>query len=147
MPGKSTYLSDKVLSYIFRAGAGFVPAGVWISLHTADPTDANNTATELPIAGGYNRAGYSLGTAFWSAPNDSGVTGERFIQNVNAVNFASPTANWVNGAATSITHFGIYDASSGGSLLYSGALSTPRQVNATDSAPQFAAGALQIKES
>lgn len=144
MPGKSTYLTDAFLNFLCRGGTLTAPGTVYVSLHNADPTDANLTATELTIGtNGYARASYANGSGQWNAPAPSGAS--RVITNINAVNFPSPTGDWNSGSA--IGYVGIYDAATGGNLLYSTALGTPRTVLSTDSAPQIAAGALQILES
>lgn len=143
MAGKSTYLSDRVLGHIFRTTKLTGPTTVYISLHSADPTDANLTATELPVANGYARVAVNAVDANWTTPAAAGAA--RFTANVGAIVFGTPTGDWISGA--NITHLGIYDASTAGNLLYSGALGTPRVVLATDNAPTIAAGALQIQES
>jgi hypothetical protein len=141
MPGKSTYLTDGVLNYLFRGGSLAAPGTVYVSLHNADPTDANVTSTELTIGtNGYARASYANGSGQWNAPATSGA--DRVISNVNAINFPSPTGDW--NSANPIGYVGIYDAATGGNLLYSTQLGTARTVLSTDNAPQVAAGALVI---
>ncbi|MBS0336811.1 MAG: hypothetical protein JSS40_08385 [Proteobacteria bacterium] len=143
MPGKSTYLARAVLNHMLRTATLSKTGTDYISLHTADPTDANLTATELSIGvGGYSRVGVSVADASWSSPATSGA--DEYVTNSNPITFGSPTADWAGGAA--ITHFGIYDASTGGNLLYSAPLGTSRTVLNGDNAPQFAAGALVIRE-
>jgi hypothetical protein len=59
--------------------------------------------------------------------------------NANAITFAAPTANW-----GTVTHFGIYDATSAGNLLVWGALTASRVISNGDAAPSFAPGALSV---
>ena len=61
--------------------------------------------------------------------------------NNNVITFAAPTANW-----GTIAGFGIFDAASGGNMLYFGSLTTSKTVNNGDAAPAFAAGALTVTE-
>lgn len=142
MPGKSTYLARGILNHVFRTSTYSKPSNVYISLHSADPTDANLTATELAIGtGGYARATVASGDAQWTAPATSGA--DEVITNANTISFGTATANW--NAGNAITHFGIYDAATGGNLLYSGALGTSRTVLNGDPVT-VAAGALSIRE-
>lgn len=140
MPGKSDYAETAVLNSFFR-GTAFpaVTGSVYVSLHTADPLDAG-TGTEV-TGGSYARVAVSRATGSWSAPADDG-SGNQQISNSAAVTFPTPSANWPG----PITYFGIWDASTAGNLLYSGALGTSRTVNNGDTAPSFAIGALVVKE-
>jgi hypothetical protein len=143
MPGKSVYLSRAVLGHVFRTSTYSKPTNVYISLHGADPTDANLTSTELAIGtGGYARATVSVADAQWTAPATSGT--DEVITNANTISYGTATENWNGGDA--VTHFGIYDASTAGNLLYSGALGTARTVLSGDPV-SIAAGALSIRES
>jgi hypothetical protein len=135
---KSDYLESALLNHTFRTTAFTQPTNVYVSLHTADPTDAG-TGTEVS-GGSYARVEVSRANASWSAPANNG--GAQEITNAAAVTFPSPTANW-----GTVTHFGIWDASTTGNLLYHGSLTTSRTINNGDSAPSFAIGALAIRES
>jgi hypothetical protein len=140
MPGKSTYAADKFLNHTFRGQAFSMPGAVYVSLHTGDPELGN----EVPATGSYARVGVTGNTSNWTAPAD-GTAGQRFVQNVNAIIFPDPTGDWASGAP--ITHFALFDAATGGNLLYSAALAQSRTVLDTDNPPQFAAGALKVRES
>ena len=142
MAGKSNYLAEAVLNHIFGSPTLSKPSTVYVSLHNADPTDANVTSTEIASTGGYARASISTGGTYWNTPSSS--SGTASTSNKNAVNFPTPTADWNGGS--NITYAGVYDASTGGNLLYSAALSAARTVLSTDNAPQIAAGALVISE-
>lgn len=139
MPGKSDYAESAVLNSFLR-GVAFpaVTGSVYVSLHTADPTDAG-TGTEVS-GGAYARVAVSRAAGSWAAPADS--AGSQATSNSAAVTFPSPTANW-----GTVTHFGIFDAATAGNLLYSGALGTSRNILNGDQAPSFAAGTLTISES
>lgn len=133
MSKMSDYLEVELRKHIFRTGSFTKPSALYVSLHTADPTDAANGAE---VSGGsYARVQRDPLDANWTgASSTNGVT-----DNAAAITFPSPTANW-----GTITHFGIWDASSGGNLLVHGALTTPKTVNNGDAAPSFATGALVI---
>lgn len=140
MAGKSVYSARAVLSHWFRAASVTKPASVWVALFVADPTDANLTANELPIGvGGYARASVATGDANWAAPATSGT--DEVTSNANAINFGTASA-----ALGTVTHFGIYDAATGGNLLYSGPLGIARTIASGDPVTA-ASGSLVIRES
>ena len=76
------------------------------------------------------------GTQAAASTTASTGTGGQTSNNA-AITFPSPTANW-----GVVTHLGVYDAVSGGNLLFWVALTTPKTINNLDAAPSFAAGAL-----
>lgn len=140
MPGKSDYLETAILNHLFRTSTLSKPSAIYVALNSADPTDA---ATSTEISGtGYARVSVSVADASWTAPADSGA--DKAISNAAAITFGTPTGNWNSGNA--ITHFSLWDAASGGNMLYSGALGTSRTVLSGDNPPSFAVGALVIKE-
>jgi len=131
MPGASDYLEVNFRKHIFRTGSFTKPAALYISLHTADPTD-DATGTEVS-GGSYARVQRDPLDANWSGVSATdGVT-----KNVAAVTYPAPTGNW-----GLITHAAVWDALTGGNMLISGALGTPKTVNSGDPAPSFAADAI-----
>lgn len=116
MSGFSTYLANSIASYTLNGNAIVSIPGRYFALFTADPTDAFTTANEVS-APWYTREA----TGSWAAPVN-GVT-----YNLSTVQFPP-----VTGAAVTITHIGIVDAVTGGNLLYSQALSTPKTLNVND---------------
>lgn len=139
MAGFSDYAEDAVLNHVFRTASFTKPGTTYVSLHNGDPTDANVTATELPIGtNGYARVAVASNNTNWTAPAASGAA--RAISNAANVTFGTPTGDWNTG--NPITHVGIYDAATAGNLLASGALGTARTVLSTDNAPTFGPGAL-----
>ncbi len=140
MAGLSTLLARAILNHVFRT-TKYVAAGtVYVALFDADPTDANNTAMELAIGtGGYARAAVAVSDANWTSPSTAGATEQ--ITNAGSITFPTPSlVDWNLG--NPVDFAGIYDAPTGGNLLASGALGTPRTILATDNAPVFGAGAL-----
>ena len=85
-----------------------------MALFTTDPTDAG-TGTEVS-GGSYARQSIS-----WNTPASGAVT------NSADVTFPQATADY-----GTVTHIGIYDASSAGNLLYHGALSASKSVTTND---------------
>lgn len=111
MSGMSTYLAQKLGAHTLQGLAYPPPAGTYLALFVADPTDDNVTANEINPATATWYAREQI-TA-WSAPIGSGT----IFLNSNTITF-----NTVTGAAITISHYGIYDAVSGGNLLDSGPL-------------------------
>lgn len=132
MSGKSDYLENKVLDHVFGGGDYARPATVYVALFTSAPSDAGG-GTEAS-GGAYARAAVTNNSTNW--PAAAGAV----KSNGTAITFAQATAPWGN-----VTHFGVFDALSGGNLLYWGALNTPRSV-ATGDTPSYAVGQIQFTE-
>jgi hypothetical protein len=99
----------------------------YVSLHTADPGDSG--ANEIS-GGAYARQG---AVTFANAGNNPTVASNSAI-----ITFPVATADW-----GTITHFGVWSASTAGTFRGSGAVATPKTVSNGDTA-RFAAGALTI---
>lgn len=133
MSAMSDYLEVELRKHVFRTGSFTKPAALYVSLHTANPTDAGGGAE---VSGGsYARVQRDPADANWSAPDATGG----LTANVADITFPSPSANW-----GVITHVAIWDAPTGGNLIGHGALTTPKTVNNGDAAPKFLAGSLSI---
>lgn len=141
MSAMSDYLENKIVDHIFRTASFAKPSGLYVALFTAAPADAGGGAE---VSGGsYARVNLAPADANWTATQggtsgaSSGSSGH--TDNASAITFPSPTANW-----GTVSHWGIFDASSGGNLLFHGALATPKTVNNGDPAPKFNAGELDV---
>ena len=123
----SNYSENNIVETTLRGAAFPVPAGTYIGLFTADPTDANVTANEVQTAAwpAYVRRDAADGAAIatgWTASAD-GVS-----SNAKVITFA---AN--NGAgAVTVTHIGIYDSATGGNLLYHAPLVSSKTLQVGD---------------
>lgn len=142
MSAMSDYLENKLVDHIFRNRSYSVPSTIYVALFTAAPSDSGG-GTEVS-GGSYARVQVGPSDSAWestqgttSAVASSGTGGA--TQNGSAITFPTPSANW-----GSITHFGIFDASTSGNLLMWGALTVAKTVNNGDPAPSFAAGALDV---
>jgi hypothetical protein len=142
MSAMSDYLENKLIDHIFRNRSFTVPSGLYVALFTAAPSDSGG-GTEVS-GGSYARVQVGPSDSAWestqgstAAAASSGTGGA--TQNGSVITFPTPSGNW-----GTITHFGIFDASSGGNLLFHGALTTSKTVNNGDPAPQFNAGAIDI---
>ena len=134
----SNYTEANILETTLRGAAYPVPAGTFLALFSADPTDANVLANELQVAAwpAYTRQDCAAGGVIntgWGAPAD-GVT-----SNAKAITFA---ANNGAGAVTT-THIGIYDAAVGGNLLYHAPLTASKTLQVGD-VISFAIGSITV---
>jgi len=141
MAALSDYLENKLIDHLLRATSYTAPATTYVGLLTAAPSDSGG-GTEVS-GGSYARASVASGTSAWTATQggtsgaSSGTGGT--TGNAATINFATPTAGW-----GTVTHFGVYDASTGGNLLFYGALTASKVINSGDSV-SFAAGALTLQ--
>ena len=127
MSAKSNYLELKVLDHFLGTASTSAPSNVYLALHTADPTDAGSGAE---VSGnGYSRQVITFAAA--SSGSASSNTAEEL------------TAS--GGAFGTITHFGIWDASTSGNLLYHGALTASKTIADGDTL-RFASGNITITE-
>jgi hypothetical protein len=138
----SDYLENKLIDHVFR-GQSYTNPVLYIGLLTGAPSDSGG-GTEVS-GNAYARvkaaAGASQALTDWkSTQNDSlassGTGGN--TTNTNAVNFPTPTATW-----GTVTHFGIYDALTGGNLLFWGTLTIAKTINQSDTVT-FPTGTLSI---
>jgi hypothetical protein len=110
----SNYLEDALINGTLRATTFTAPAAVYISLHTADPTDAG-TGTE--VSGG----SYIRQSATFAAPSNGASAS-------NAdVTFPQATGNW-----GTIGWIGIWDAQTTGNMLYHTALDASKAIDVGD---------------
>jgi len=124
----SDYLENKMLDHILNDGAYSAPANIFIGLYTATPNDAGG-GTEVS-GGAYARQ--STGASDW----DPAAGGSK--ANSSVVTFPDATADW-----GVVTHFGIFDAVSGGNLMGYGSLTSSRDVKDGDII-KFTAGNLTV---
>ena len=141
MSNFSDYLENKLIDHVLRNTAYTVPSGVYVALFTAAPSDAGG-GTEV-TGGSYARVQVGPSVSAWLSTNgttsgaSSGTGGQ--TSNGADITFAAPTANW-----GVVTHFALFDAASGGNLLFWGALTASKTINNGDAAPKFLARALTI---
>lgn len=141
MAALSDYLENKIVDHILRATAFTAPATVYVGLLTAAAGDTGG-GTEC-TGGGYARAAVTSATTAWNGTHgnttgaSSGTDGT--VENAATITFPTPSASW-----GTVTHWGVYDAATGGNLLFYAALTTSKVINIGD-AVSFAAGALSLQ--
>jgi len=133
MAGKSDWLENKILNYIFNAGSFTPPTNVYVALFTVAPNDAGSGGTEVS-GGSYGRAAVACNTTQFP------TTTTGIITNANDITFAQASAAW-----GTIVAFALYDASSSGNMLYWNSITPPKPVAINDTVT-IAAGQLQIEE-
>ena len=109
----SNYLETKVLDHVFGGTAYTAPSTLYLALHTSNPAE-DDSGTEVS-GGGYTRQTVAFTT--------SGNT----TSNTSAVEFPTATANY-----GTVSHCGVYDASSAGNLLAYTALSSSKTIETGD---------------
>ena len=132
MTAKSNYLENEILDHILGKGTrDFTsPVSLFMAISTADPSEDGSSLTEPNTSHGYARQAITFGAASGGATSNTG-----------AISFgANTTTNW-----GTITHFAIMDGSSGGNMLYKGALTASKLIEVGDSL-DFAIGEVDISE-
>jgi hypothetical protein len=114
MSAMSDYLENEILDHILGTGAYTMPATVYVGLSTGSFND-DNSGTELT---GNNYARESV--TFAAASSGS-------ADNSAAVEFNAATGSW-----GTVSHFGLFDALSGGNLLIHGALTASKVISSGD---------------
>ena len=110
----SNYLENALINGTLRATTFTAPAAVYVSLHTADPTDAG---TGAEVSGG----SYVRQAATFGAPSNGAST------TTADITYPQATASY-----GTVTHIGIFDASTSGNLLYHTPLNTSKTIDTGD---------------
>jgi hypothetical protein len=110
MAAFSDYLENALVSHILRNTAYTTPGtSIYVALFTGSPGDDNSGTANEVSGNNYSRVQYTN----WAAPSNGATS--------NSANIDFPEAS---GSWGTITHIGIYDASTSGNLLFHGAAST-----------------------
>ena len=109
MAGISTYLENALLNAVLRQIAYTSPTHVWLALFTVAP-GVGGGGTEVS-GGSYARQQIDNGTSNFSAPSLGSTS------NGGVVTFPQATVTW-----GSVVAWGVFDASTGGNLLFFGTL-------------------------
>jgi hypothetical protein len=136
----SNYLINKVIDFVLRGQTFTAPATVYAALAT---TTGSPAACGTEVSGGsYARVAITSSLTNWAGTQgatttaaSSGTSGT--TSNNIAITFPSPTANW-----GTVTEFCIFDASTGGNLLFRAALTSSQAINNGAAAPSFTISAL-----
>lgn len=147
MGAKTDHFEGIALKAFFGDGKVVQAPGNWyVALFTAAPGE---TGGGTEVAGGsYARVLVANTSANWDLTNGGaadanvdGVADNATVNNAAQIDFPAPTANW--GQAT---HWGLFDAATGGNLWIYAVLTTPKTINNGDPAPNFPIGSLTYQE-
>lgn len=131
MGSKSAYLEQQLLNHVLRNTAYTSPTTVYVGLFTTNP-DEDASGTEVS-GGSYARESAAFDAPVSESPGYSCV-------NSALLTFTTPTGSW-----GTISHWGLFDAVSGGNLLYYGAFDESRPVTTGDDV-EIPAGTLKVRE-
>jgi hypothetical protein len=143
MAAMSDYLENKIIDWMLRAQTFTPPATVYVGLHTAAPSDTGG-GTEVS-GNAYARVAVTSALANWAGTQSAGSTTASSgtggtTSNNGVITFPTPTpAGW-----GTVTHVGVYDASTAGNLLFYGTLTVSKVINAGD-AVTFPASTLSFQ--
>ena len=125
----SDYFENALVSHLFwHTSLSAAPATLYLAVGTA--TD-ETTLTE-PVGNNYSRVAITSSVANWSSSTNGVVT------NVSDIDFPAPSGSW-----GTLTHCGLYDASTSGNLLLITALTGSRAITTGDTL-RFSAGNIVI---
>lgn len=127
MAALSDYAEKLLLDFLMTSGTATRPTAWYVALYTAAPSDSGG-GTEVST-GGYARQSVS----FDAASSPGGTT-----SNSGEVSFTATGADY-----GTVTHMGIFDASSGGNLLWHGALTASKTIADGDTLT-FAVGNIDL---
>lgn len=109
----SNHAENLVLDWLLTNGTAARPTAWYVGLFTSDPTDAD-TGTEVS-GGSYARTAVTFSVTGNAATNTAGVE------------FPAATASW-----GTVSHIAVYDASTGGNMLFHLALDTAKAITDGD---------------
>ena len=127
MSALSDHAEALLLDWLMTTGSATRPTAWYVALYTAAPSDSGG-GTEV------SGSGYSRQSVTFDAASSPGGT----TSNASAASFTASGGNW-----GTITHMGIFDASTAGNLLWHGSLSASKTVNDGDTL-EFAIGNIDL---
>lgn len=120
MSGFSDYLENSLFSTILRGGT-YTGGAIYVALFKTDPTDAGTGAELSDSAYVRQRAHTTVISDGFTAPaNGSG-------SNTRTLTFPA-----IADVQVSITHWGLFDAQTGGNLLFHAPLQNPKTLDPSD---------------
>lgn len=137
MSGFVDTIERAILDHVLTDPAWTPPSTLYLGVSSTTPTEAGGNFTE-PSTGSYARV--STTAADWAAATGTAPA----TKSTSATKtFPTATADWLSGA--DLTHFGLFEAASGGTPIAWGALTTPKPILNGDT-PNFPAGSLTLKQ-
>ena len=127
MAALSDHAEALLLDWLMTTDSATRPTAWYVALYTAAPSDSGG-GTEV-TGNGYSRQS----VAFASATSPGGTT-----SNTSDITFTAAGGDW-----GTITHIGIFDASTSGNLLWHGAMTASKTVADGDTL-QFSTGNIDL---
>ena len=127
MAALSDYAEKLLLDWSMTTGSATRPTAWYVALYTSAPSDSGG-GTEVST-GGYARQTVTFG----AAATPGGTT-----DNTTTVTFTASGDNW-----GTVSHIGLFDASTSGNLLWHGAMTAPKTVNDGDTL-EFSVGNIDL---
>lgn len=135
----SQYLATQILQWVKGQGFPQALSNIYISLHSSDPGTGGTLGDVTgAITGSANRTAIAS-SALGSVAGASGGGFETTNTGVVQLTTAAQNQN-----AITVTHFGVWDAASGGNFLASGQLTSSVDVELGDTV-QFNIGAMAVR--
>ena len=131
MAALTDHAENLLLNFLMTTGTATRPTNWYVALYTSAPNDASTGSSGGTEVSGN---GYSRQSVSWDAASGTGGT----TSNSGTVTFTAS-----GGSFGTVTHLAIADASTGGNLLWHGAMTASKTVADGDSL-QFAAGAIDL---
>lgn len=129
MSALSDFLESKLIDHVFRGVAYTAPATMYVGLLTAAPTDTGG-GTEVS-GGSYARVAVTSNSTNWANTQASGSGAssgtDGTIENLTTITFPTPSGSW-----GTVLAVGVYDASTGGNLLWYTTLSVSKTISSGD---------------
>lgn len=126
MAAFSDHLEEGILNHTLRGQTLATPSTVYLALFTNDPTDA--TTGDEVVDSSYIRQDMAKGetiSAGWSPPAPSGDG--MAAANAKVIQFP-PVAD----GTVTVSHYGLFDALTGGNLLYHGSFTVSKTLEIND---------------
>ncbi|NBT09246.1 MAG: hypothetical protein EBS98_10705 [Chitinophagia bacterium] len=127
MSALSDYAEKLLLDWAMTTGSATRPTAWYVALYTAAPSDSGG-GTEV------TGSGYARQSVTFDAASSPGGT----TSNNNTVSFTASGGNY-----GTVTHIGIHTASTGGQLLWHGAMTASKTVNDGDTL-EFSIGNIDL---
>ena len=111
----ANFLETEILDHVFGGNAYTAPGTLYLALHTANP-DEDGSGAEVSTSG----TAYARQTVAFTVSGNTATTSA-------AVEYATATANF-----GTVTHVGVWDASTAGNLLAYAALTSSKVIETGD---------------
>ena len=118
----NTYTENALLNHLFRGQAYTTPGTLYLGVGKSAPNEAGTGFTE-PTAPSYARYEITSNTTNWTEP----ISGS--LSNSTAFRFTEAAEYWTTAAAP-LTHWALFDAPTGGNMLFFGSLLKAQEVPA-----------------